>query len=158
MDDRTAHENADDHNNGGVRDAHGRFKRGHGGRRRGSRNRATVLAEKLIAGQAEELIEKAVALGLKGNPTVLTALLRCLCPPAKERAMPIRFRLPPLRTADDAMASIGAITEGVARGELDADAAKVLVSLVAEFRQTLCAVDHERRLAEIEARPLGAKK
>ena len=158
MDDETTQQSADATNNNwesGSRDNGGRFKPGHagrGGRRRGSRNKVTALAEVLIAGEAEGLVRKAIGMAMAGNATCLTALLRCLVPPMRETSMPIRFRLPPLVTANDALDAIACITEGVARGDLDSDGAKTLTALVAEFRATLEAVNHARRLRELEAR------
>lgn len=141
------------------RDSSGRFKAGvkRGGRRKGSRNRLTVLAERLINGEGEALVRKAIEMALEGNATMLSALLRSIVPPAKERSLPLKFNLPPLRTAGDAMLAVSAIAAGVASGDLDADAAKVLTALVSEFRATLSAVELDARLHAVEEK-IHAKK
>lgn len=140
------------HKNGPDRDAGGRFQTGHGGRRPGSRNKVTALVERLIAGEAEEIVRAMVAKAKAGNTTAGAAILRVLIGPAKERGVPLRCKLPVLTTAQDALLAIQAIAEGVATGKIDADGAKILTAIVAEFRSTLTAVDQDRRLAEIEER------
>lgn len=133
------------------RDAAGRFRRGHGGRRPGSRNRVTALVERLISGEAEEIVRAMVAKAKAGNVTAGAAIMRVLIGPAKERGVPLKFKLPKLATAADSLAAIQAIAEGVASGKIDADGAKILTGIVAEFRATLSVVDQDRRMAAIES-------
>src|SRR5262249_4534622 len=115
------------------RDAAGRFGRGNRGRPRGSRNRVTRACEKIIASDAVEVVKALVEKAKAGNVAAAIAIVRTLVGPAKERADPMNFRLPELRTPADALAAISSITAGVARGELDEGQARALVSLVDTF-------------------------
>src|SRR5690242_14710887 len=102
---QTAHQNADhteESPRNSAQSTRGRpFRKGNPGRRRGSRNKATVVAERLLAGEAEAITRAAINGALDGNVPLLTTLLRLLISPPKERAEPISFRLPDLHTAAD---------------------------------------------------------
>ena len=80
------------------------------GRPRGSRHRATLLAENLFDGQTEELIQKAIDLALDGDTTALRLCIERIIAPRRDR--PVNFRLPLLNSAEDVLLAIGAITEG----------------------------------------------
>lgn len=150
-----AGDNPPNHKNGPdreARDASGRFRRGHGGRKPGCRNKTTALVERLISGEAEEIVRGLIEKAKRGNTAAGAALLRVLIGPARERSAPLKFRLPTLSTAGDCLVAIQTIAEGVASGRLDADSAKILTGLVGEFRSTLTVVDQDRRLTEIEER------
>ncbi|MHC4197293.1 MAG: DUF5681 domain-containing protein [Planctomycetota bacterium] len=54
------------------------------GRPKGTRNRATIMAEALLEGQAEALVQKGVSMALKGNTTALRLCLERLIPPRRE--------------------------------------------------------------------------
>jgi hypothetical protein len=133
------------------------FQKGNQGRPRGSRNKVSVMVERLIAKDAKAITHAMIEKAKGGNTTAGAAILRVIIGPAKERAAPIQFELPPLKTASDAMLAISAIAAGVADGSLDSEAAKTLTSIIGEFRAVLEAVDHEARLAELESRYAQAK-
>jgi hypothetical protein len=56
-----------------------------GGRPPGSRNRATLLMETLLEGEAEQLTRKAIELALAGDLNALRLCLDRLLPPSKDR-------------------------------------------------------------------------
>ena len=118
------------------------------GRPKGSRNRATIAAEELLDDAAENLMQVVIELGLTGDRQALRMCLDRLVPPRRER--PIRFVLPNLATAVDALAALSAIADAVANGELTDSEASTLIRLVDCFRQAVEAVDHERRLQAVE--------
>jgi hypothetical protein len=86
------------------------------GRRRGSRNRATLDAAVLLEGESEALTRKAVGLGLAGDPVALRLCIERILPVCRERA--VRLALPPIEGADDASAAANAVTSALARGAL----------------------------------------
>jgi hypothetical protein len=51
------------------------FQKGNGGRKRGSKNRTSVIAAALVQGEAEELVRKAVELAKNGNIPMLKLLV-----------------------------------------------------------------------------------
>jgi hypothetical protein len=55
------------------------------GRQTGSRNKATLAAAALLAGQSEALTRRAVELALAGDPTAMRLCLERLLPPCRER-------------------------------------------------------------------------
>lgn len=59
------------------------------GRPKGSRNKATVALEKILNGDAESILRKAIELAQDGDPTALRRCLDRLLPPRKDR--PITF-------------------------------------------------------------------
>ena len=83
------------------------------GRRRGSRNRATLAAIVLLEGEAEALTRKAVELALDGDPMALRLCIERILPPCRER--PVRLALPPIESAADVSA---ANTSALGRGTL----------------------------------------
>jgi Family of unknown function (DUF5681) len=69
------------------------------GRPVGSRNRKTLAAAVLLAGEAEALTRKAVELALAGDPTALRLCIERILPPCRERAVSLscrRSRTPPM--------------------------------------------------------------
>ena len=118
------------------------------GRPEGSRNKATIAAQMLLDGEAEELTRKAVKMAKGGNTTALRLCLERIAPPRRDA--PISITLPELRTPSDALAAINTIVQAVARGELTPGEASRLVGLVEAFRKTAEIEDLERRIVELE--------
>jgi hypothetical protein len=65
-------------------------------RRPGSRNKATLAAAALLAGESEALTRKAVELALAGDPTAMRLCIERLLPPCRERT--VKFTLPPIES------------------------------------------------------------
>jgi hypothetical protein len=118
------------------------------GRPRGSMNKATLLAESLIEGEAEAIVRKAVALAKKGDVGMIRALLGFILPAKKDRHLTLA--LPPIESAEDALLVSRSIVGAIASGELSpsegADMAKA-VELHIKLFET---VDLERRLEVLE--------
>jgi hypothetical protein len=94
----------------GARDRHGRFAKGrsgdHSGRRIGSRNKATLAAAALLAGESEALTRRAVELALFGDPTAMRLCLERILRPCRERT--VKFALPPIESASAGLSAEGA--------------------------------------------------
>src|SRR6266403_1483523 len=75
------------------------------GRRPGSRNKATLVAELVFDGEAEALSRKAVELALGGSEGALRICLDRIIAPRRER--PILVAVPPIRSASDIAAAMG---------------------------------------------------
>ncbi|MHB2211405.1 DUF5681 domain-containing protein [Methylobacterium sp. CM6257] len=120
------------------------------GRPKGSRNRATVALEKILDGDAESILRKAVEMAQEGDPTALRLCLDRILPPRKDR--PISFDLPEIVTTDDLPKATGAIVAAVAAGELTpAEAAEISKTLDVHVR-AIEATELHRRMAALEAR------
>ena len=96
------------------------FKRGQSGnpagRPVGSRNKCTIVAEKLFSENGEYFTQLLIDLAEKGHSRALRLYIDLFCPRAKCRR--VAFRLPPVATASDALNAMNALVRGVAHGEL----------------------------------------
>src|SRR5262249_5233277 len=66
------------------------------GRPRGARNKATLLAEALLDGEAEAITRKLIEKGLEGDSTALRLCLERLLSPRRDRR--VEFDLPKIET------------------------------------------------------------
>jgi hypothetical protein len=118
------------------------------GRPKGSRNRTTIACEALLAGEAEAIVRKAVDLAKSGDVSMIRVLLGYILPPKPDRH--IKFALPPIQSAEDALMASRAIVEGVASGDLSpaegADMSKTLETHIKLFE----VIDLESRPVELE--------
>ena len=55
------------------------FAKGNGGRKLGSRNRASLLADALLEGEEEELVRTGIELAKAGDPQMLKFFLDRIC-------------------------------------------------------------------------------
>ena len=124
------------------------FPAGNPGRPRGSRNKATLAAETLLDGEAEALTRKAIDMALAGDTTAMRLCFERIAPPRKDR--PVRFALPELTCAADAVQASAALLGAVAEGELTPSEAAELGKLVASYVSALKATQFEQRLARLE--------
>jgi hypothetical protein len=133
---------------------HGRpFAPGHSGnpngRAKGARNKATVLAEQLLDGEAGALLRKVIDKALEGDTAALRLCLDRVLPPRRDRL--VTFALPKIETAKDACAAAAAILAACANGELSPREAVELVGLVGAYVQMLETSQLEAGLAALEA-------
>ena len=115
------------------------------GRPRGSRNRRTIIVEKLLDDSAGELTTVAIARATDGDPAALRACMDRVAPRLRHR--PLDFALPDLVTLADTPVAINAIAQGLSHGELDLEEAAALMRAVREFTLALAAVARDRRAA-----------
>jgi hypothetical protein len=118
------------------------------GRPRGARNGLTLLAESLFEADATELVNTLIRLAKTGDVAALRVCIDRICPPQRDRTVAIE--LPPMVTAADAVAGMGAILQALGVGDLGAQEAGELAKVVAGFSQTIIAAQLEERLGEIE--------
>src|SRR5271166_6613580 len=102
-----------------------------GGRRRDSRNKATLAAAALLAGESEALTRKAVELALAGDPTALRLCIERILPPCRERT--VKFTLPPIENAADISAAMAAVTSALAGGTITPGEAATIAAVVDTF-------------------------
>jgi len=118
------------------------------GRRFGSRNKATMAAQELLAGEAEALTRKAVEAALAGDPTAMRLCLERILP--RERA--VKFALPPIKSAADVAKAMGAVTAALAGGLITPGEAQAIARVVTTFVQMIETSDFDQRLQMLEAR------
>jgi hypothetical protein len=115
------------------------------GRPRGSRNRRTIIVEKLLDDSAGELTTAAITCATGGDTAALRACMDRIAPRLRHR--PLDFEMPPLVTLADTPVAINAIAQGLAQGELDRDEAVALMRAVRDFTLALAAVERDKRAA-----------
>jgi Family of unknown function (DUF5681) len=125
------------------------------GRAKGSRNRATILADQIFEDKlfgedkkAEVLISKAIALAEGGDTACLRLCFERIAPARKDR--PVHFPLPKMNEAKDAVTASAAIVAAVAEGELTPSEAAELSKVVDSYARTLQTADFEERLTKLE--------
>jgi hypothetical protein len=111
------------------------------GRRTGSRNKATLAAAALLAGEAEALTRKAVEMALDGDTMAMRLCMERVLPPCRERA--VEFSLPAIEgirngevkgpSADDVARAMDAVTSALARGEITPGEAEKIAGVVDTF-------------------------
>lgn len=109
------------------------------GRPKGSLNKATLLAQHLLAGEAEALTRKAIELAKEGNLVALRLCLERLLPPMRNR--PLSGKLPEIATTSDVSAAYKTIFAELGKGNLTVEDALGISDLL---RARLQAVDIER--------------
>jgi Family of unknown function (DUF5681) len=105
------------------------------GRRLGSRNKATLAAATLLAGESEALTRTAVELALAGDPTAMKLCIERILPPCRERA--VKFSLPPIESTDDISAAMQAVTAALARGDITPGEAATIAGVVETFARAI---------------------
>jgi hypothetical protein len=113
------------------------------GRQPGSRNKRTIIMEKLLDDSAGALTTAAITQATAGDPVALRACLDRIAPRLRHRAF--EFPLPELVTHADVPVAFSAIAQGLARGDLDVEEASVLMRAVREFAMARAALEREQR-------------
>jgi Family of unknown function (DUF5681) len=122
------------------------------GRPPGTRNAATVLAEQLLDGEAEEIIRKVIGMAKQGDMIALRLCLDRILPPRRDR--PVNFTLPAMSSADDASKGMAVITMAIANGELTPTEAAELSRVIEGYVKAIEASEIERRLRLLEEKAI----
>src|SRR5882724_2755607 len=117
------------------------------GRLFGARNKATIAAQALLAGEAEALTRKAIEAALAGDPTAMRLCLERILP--RDRA--VKFALPPIKSAADIAGAMGAVTGALADGLITPAEGQAIAKVVTTFVETIEVSDFDRRLRVLEA-------
>ena len=119
------------------------------GRPRGSRNKATILLQNLLAGDAEAIARKAIDMAKAGDIAAIRICMDRLAPARKHD--PIVCELPPLAKAADTVAAVGTIVAAVAAGDLMPSEAAHLAKVIDLYLRALATTSFEERLAKLES-------
>jgi hypothetical protein len=117
------------------------------GRPRGSRNKRAAFLE-LLEIYGPELIKQCQILALKGDPTALRLCIERLLPPCK--APNSRFRLPPVRTAEDLVKALPQLMQAVAGGRLSAQEGEAIARMIDGQWRAIEAEQFDARLRKLE--------
>jgi hypothetical protein len=118
------------------------------GRRRGVRNRITLLAEHMLEGDTEAIVRTMIDRAKDGDMAAVRLCVDRICPRVVNR--PAGFELPPLARAADAPPAMAAIAQALADGDVTAAEAADLGKFVDSFVRAHVNADVEARLARLE--------
>jgi Family of unknown function (DUF5681) len=118
------------------------------GKTKGTRHRATILAEQLLDGEVEAMVRMVIERAKQGDMIALRLCLDRIIPVRRDR--PVCFPMPVLSSAEDASKAMAAITAAVAHGELTPAEASELSCVVEAFVTAIEATEIERRLRVLE--------
>ena len=119
-----------------------------GGKPPGTRARVTVLAEKLIEDQHDDIMKAVIERAKGGDPTAMRLCVERLVPVRKGR--PVTFDLPPVKTAADIAGAVGELARAMAAGELTIDEASSAASVIEMHRRAIETTEIELRLQRLE--------
>jgi hypothetical protein len=143
---------------GATRDSSGRFMPGTSGnpagKRPGTRNRKTVLAEALRDGEDTSVARVVIDKALAGDGVAARFLLGLLSP--KPRGRTIELDLPEDARAGDILAAFDATLAGMAAGEITPDEALIVTKVLDARRCALETLALERRLDAVARQPAKA--
>jgi hypothetical protein len=124
------------------------FQKGNGGRKLGSKNRTTLVAEALLKGEEVELVRKAIELAKAGDVQMLKFLLDRILP--KDRS--VHVDVPPMKHASDAIDALGAIIDAVGTGQIAPNEGSALARLIVARARMVTEAELNLRLDNIEKR------
>ena len=124
------------------------FQPGNPGRPKGARHKSTVLAEKLMGDDVENVVKAVLDAARSGDMTAARIVLDRLAP--LRRGRPVEIELPRVETAADVLAAMAAVLDHVADGEISPDEAAIIAGILEMKRRTLELVEIERRVAALE--------
>jgi Family of unknown function (DUF5681) len=131
------------------------FERGQsgnpGGRRRGSRNRTTLAAAALLAGESEALTRKAIEAAFAGDSIAMRLCLERVLPRCQERT--VEFSLPPIvavtaaetcgPSSRDLTMAMNAVTAALAGGEITPGEATRIAGAIDTFVRAIATTKEE---------------
>jgi Family of unknown function (DUF5681) len=123
------------------------------GKPKGARHRATLMAEAMLDGQAEALIQQAISMALAGDAQALRICVERIIPARKDR--PVEVALPKISAASDLIAATAALTAAAANGEITPSEASDLVRLVEGAARAIEVHDLAARIEKLEELTAG---
>lgn len=137
--------------NNGEKTGDGRFQSGNAGgpgRPAGSRNRATVMLDKLAEADAREILAKQIELAKEGDQRAADLVMSRVWPVRKGRL--VALDLPAIDTATDIVAALGVVAEAVAAGVISPDEGNGVASILETKRRAIETSDLEKRIKALE--------
>jgi hypothetical protein len=120
------------------------------GKPKGMRNRATLMAEKLMQDDAEQVVRAVVEKAKQGDMTAARLIIERIA--AVRKGRPMTLDLPDAKTIADLAAAMASLVRAMATGEVAPDEAATIAGVFEIRRKTIESVDFEERLAALERR------
>jgi hypothetical protein len=107
------------------------------------------MAEQLVEGQAEQLIQKVLELAQAGNVVALRMVLDRVWLPRK--GQPVDIVMPPIKSSQDLFPALASIWTAIREGRLTPEEASALSIVVDRSIQAIQLHDHGKRIEALEA-------
>jgi hypothetical protein len=118
------------------------------GKPRGTRNRTTVRAEKLMQDDAKNIVRAVLDAAKAGDMTAARLILDRISPVRRGRA--VYLELPSVKTAADISAAMATLITAMASGDVTPDEAATAASVLELRRKALETEELEQRLQALE--------
>ena len=115
----------------------------------GSRNRASLLLDRMAEDEAEAVLQSVLTAAKAGDMGAAKVLLDRIWPARKGR--PVGLDLPEMRTPADLAAALGAVAGAVARAELSPEEGAAVAAVLETQRRAIETAQLEQRIAALEA-------
>ena len=140
--------------NAGQMQVTGKFQKGRSGnpkgKVKGTKNKATLVAEVLLNGELENICRRLIQEALTGNIQAMKMVLDRTLSPRRDR--PVILELPALQTSSDVIHSMALIIEAVGIGDISPSEGEALSKIIEIYVKAIEAHDHEKRLSLLEAK------
>lgn len=124
------------------------FQKGNAGRPKGSRHKASLLAEKLMSDDVKAIVEAVLKAARDGDMTAARLVLDRIAPTRRDNS--VSFALPKIQSPTDAAKAFGAILAAVAAGDITPGEATEVARLIVGYITALEASEFEQRLRALE--------
>lgn len=142
-------------NAGGKQDT--KFKPGKSGnpagKPKGARHKVTLLAEKLLDKDAEDVVKKCVELAKDGDSAAIKLIMDRILPPRKDRV--VNVDLPLIESISDASRAMAIVSQAVVEQEITPLEAQTLSGVLENYRKIIETTELEKRITDLEKRKGG---
>ena len=118
------------------------------GRPKGSRNRATLIAQELFGDEIEEIVRQFIEAGKSGDIQVLKFIIGRTLPPM--RSAPIEFSLPSIESPSEILKAYDRIWSAVGAGEITLDEMERLKAFLESKQNAIDSVELVTRMENLE--------
>jgi hypothetical protein len=120
------------------------------GKKRGTKNRATVLAQKLVEKDIKAVMGVISLAALAGDLTACKIIADRILPPTRPTGRMVNFDMPSLKSMGDVTSALDSLLQAVSNGQISVDEANALSSVIERVGKAISESDLERRLEAIE--------
>ena len=118
------------------------------GKRPGSRNRTSVVLDKMLADDGADVVQAVLAAAKGGDMQAARLVLERIVPVRKGRS--IQLDLPTIENAADVLTALSFTVAAMAEGEITPEEAAVVAGVLETKRKAIETVELEARLARLE--------
>lgn len=119
------------------------------GRPKGSHNKSTVAAQRLLNECSGMLVRKCIADAMKGDKGSMRLCMERVLPPQKEQF--VNLKLPSIITAAGVASAVDTVVQAVTHAKLTPGAGQKLSDMLEDRRRAIETQEHEARLQVLES-------